>query len=105
MLASRLAQVSILSGTALGMSFLHDQKPTPVLHHDLKSDNVLLWEQGQEFVAKIGDFGLATGTQASTMRTGKGKNGTGAAPAYKAPEAFDDEFTTASEVYSFGVVA
>ena len=105
-LASRLAQVSILSGTALGMSFLHDQKPKPVLHHDLKSDNVLLWEQGHEFVAKIGDFGLATGTQASTMRTGKGKSGAGAGTlAYKAPEAFDDEFTTASEVYSFGVVA
>ena len=34
------------------------------------------------------------------------KGTTGAATlAYKAPEAFDDEFTTASEVYAFGILA
>ena len=101
-LASEPAQVSILSGVARGMAFLHAQTP-PVLHHDLKSANVLLWPDGPMFVAKICDFGMATGTKASTMRSVKG--GMGAATlAYKAPEAFDDEFSAASEVYSFGII-
>ena len=100
---SEAAQVSILSGVALGMVFLHDQTP-PVLHHDLKSDNVLLWPDGPIFLAKICDFGMATGTQASTMRTNKSRTGA-ATLAYKAPEAFDDEFSAASEVYSFSIIA
>ena len=82
------------------MAFLHEQTP-PVLHHDLKSDNVLLWPDGPMFLAKICDFGMSTGTHASTMRTSK--TGMGAATlAYKGPEVFDDEFSTASEVYSIG---
>ena len=104
-LYSEPAQFSLLIGIARGMAFLHDQKPTPILHHDLKSDNVLVWQEGDsaQFIAKIADFGHATGTLASTMKTNK--FGTGAATlAYKAPEAFDDVFNTASEVYSYGVV-
>jgi len=57
------------------------------------------------FIAKVSDLGLATGTHGSTMRTTKSKTGA-ATLAYKAPECFDDaEFTTASEVYAFGIIA
>mmetsp|Transcript_84676 Transcript_84676/g.123930 ORF Transcript_84676/g.123930 Transcript_84676/m.123930 type:complete len:438 (+) Transcript_84676:2-1315(+) len=99
-LKSQLAQFSLLIGIARGMAFLHDQN---ILHHDLKSDNVLVWEDGSKFIAKIADFGLATGTLASTMKPTK--SGTGAATlAYKAPEAFDDEFDTASEVYAYAII-
>ena len=66
---------------------------------------MLVWpDASTRFVAKISDFGLATGTLDSTMRTAQGTTGA-ATLAYKAPEAFDDEFTTASEVYAFGIVA
>jgi len=99
-LNSQPAQFSLLIGIASGMAFLHHQN---ILHHDLKSDNVLVWEDGSKFIAKIADLGLATGTLASTMKTAK--SGTGAATlAYKAPEAFDDEFSMESEVYAYSIV-
>ena len=103
--SSEKAQLSILTGIALGMAYLHDQKPKPVLHHDLKSDNCLVWPDATcGFVAKITDFGLASGTQGSTMRTTRKQTGA-ATLAYKAPECFDDEpFTAASEVYAFGII-
>ncbi len=31
---------------AKGMEFLHEHKPSPILHRDLKSDNLLLDENG-----------------------------------------------------------
>ena len=104
-LQSEVAQLALLTGIALGMAHLHAQQPKPILHHDLKAANVLVWpDASTRFVAKITDFGLATGTHDSTMRTAQGTTGA-ATLAYKAPEAFDDEFTTASEVYAFGIVA
>jgi serine/threonine protein kinase len=105
-LKSEKAQLSILMGITAAMAFLHSQKPTPILHHDLKSDNVLVWpDAAVGFIAKVSDLGLATGTHGSTMRTTKSKTGA-ATLAYKAPECFDDaEFTTASEVYAFGIIA
>ena len=103
-LKSQPAQFSLLIGIARGMAFLHNQNPVPILHHDLKSDYVLVWQDaGSKFIAKIADFGLATGTLASNMKTTR--SGAGAATlAYKAPEAFDDEFSTASEVYAYGII-
>ena len=79
-----------------------------MLHHDLKSANVLIFNTGAgagsagALLAKLTDFGLsltASGsTLASTMRAG------GGTVAYQAPEQFDDTFTAASEVYSFAVI-
>jgi len=87
------------------MVFLHDQKPTSILHHDLKSDNMLVWQEDHspQLIANIADFGHATGTLASTIKTNL--FGTGAATlAYKAPEALNDYFSAASEVYSYGII-
>ena len=104
-LQSEVAQLALLTGIALGMAHLHAQQPKPILHHDLKAANVLVWpDASTRFIAKITDFGLATGTHDSTMRTSQGTTGA-ATLAHKAPEAFDDEFTTASEVYAFGILA
>ena len=106
MLQSEAAQLALLTGIALGMAHLHGQQPAPILHHDLKTANVLVWPDAAStrFVAKISDFGLATGSHDSTMRTAHAKTGA-ATLAYKAPEAFDDEFSAASEVYAFAIVA
>ena len=62
-------QRQLLRGIATGMAFLHAQTPRPLLHHDLKSDNVLVWPEEGGFHPKLSDFGLATGTGGSTMRT------------------------------------
>ena len=96
-------QLRLAAGIASGMAFLHAQTP-PVLHHDLKSDNVLLFDGADgQLVPKLTDFGLAVNVGGSTasLRTHHGGAGT---VAYKAPEQFDDEFSEASEPYSFAVV-
>jgi serine/threonine protein kinase len=64
---------------------------------------VLIWPEANGFLPKLTDFGLATGTGSSTMRTTQHKGGAGTL-AYKAPEAFDGKFTTSAEVYAFGVI-
>ena len=86
----------IAADSAQGLSDLHERK---ILHRDLKSLNILL-RNGR---AKLADFGLAkvkheTGSQSSV--TAKGT------VLWMAPELFDDEpkMTTASDIYSFGMV-
>lgn len=46
----------IAAEIATGLLFLHQTKPEPLVHRDLKPDNILL---DQNFVSKIADVGLA----------------------------------------------
>jgi Protein tyrosine and serine/threonine kinase/Concanavalin A-like lectin/glucanases superfamily len=60
-------KVSTMLDIARGMAFLHAQEP-PLLHRDLKSPNVLVFDH---FAAKLADFGLACSQALSmTMRMG-----------------------------------
>ena len=94
-------QMELAKGIAAAMAFLHAQAPL-VLHHDLKSANVLVFDTGGALRAKLTDFGLsltASGSSlAGTVRAG------GGTAAYQAPEQFDGTFTAASEVYSFAII-
>jgi len=49
-------RVTILLDVAYALNYLHCDGPTPVIHCDLKSSNVLL---DADMVAHVGDFGLA----------------------------------------------
>ena len=98
-------QLRLAAGIANGMAFLHAQTP-PVLHHDLKSDNVLLFDGADgQLAPKLTDFGLAVNVGGSTasLRTLSAGAGT---VAYQAPEQFEEEpqFSEANEVYSYAVV-
>ena len=42
--------------TAQGMMFLHGQQPMPLVHRDLKSQNLLV---SQNWTVKVADFGTA----------------------------------------------
>ena len=104
LLYSPAMQVAVAQDVARAMTYLHSQKK-PILHHDLKSDNVLLWQHAERgFFAKIADFGMSTriGVE-STMGTSAHEHA-GGTLAYKAPESFDGKFTQASEVYSFSIM-
>ncbi|KAF3648271.1 putative (RS)-norcoclaurine 6-O-methyltransferase-like [Capsicum annuum] len=47
----------ILFEVACALAFLHNSKPEPIVHRDIKPGNILL---DKNFVSKVGDVGLAT---------------------------------------------
>lgn len=49
-------RVRIAVGVARGLEFLHEKANPPVVHRDIKSSNVMLFE---EFEAKVADFNLS----------------------------------------------
>lgn len=97
-----------LLGFAIDISqallYLHTNKP-PMIHRDIKSSNVLINSYG---IAKISDFGYSTylnehdfvfNKHKITKRADKGT------PAYMAIECLkNDNFSTKSDVFSFGVI-
>ena len=50
-------RAGLLADTARGMAALHACLPRPIIHRDLKSMNVLIFEVPGRLVAKITDFG------------------------------------------------
>ncbi|XP_022796813.1 probable serine/threonine-protein kinase DDB_G0271682 [Stylophora pistillata] len=83
---------------ALGLNYLHQTKPLPIIHRDLSSANVLLWRHGRRWRGKVSDYGSANFIQ-QRMTPGPG------ARVYSAPEAAtEDKQTIKIDVYSFGVL-
>lgn len=105
-------QVSLAHDVAVGLAFCHGLQPQPLLHHDIKSANILLFSADEtgakRLTAKLADFGLAVGVRgestAAAAMTKTKTNAGGGTFAYRSPESFGGEFTTASEVYSYGIV-
>eukprot|EP00039_Didymoeca_costata_P008674 m.114869 g.114869 ORF g.114869 m.114869 type:complete len:979 (+) comp14182_c0_seq3:175-3111(+) len=107
-------RLSYSSDIAAGMLFLHSRKP-PMLHRDLKADNVLLDGLG---VAKVADFGSiksiykiddrAIKTSKFSLSTMTATLGVGT-PVFTAPEVTSGKFGIAhygpaADVYSYGMV-
>jgi Leucine-rich repeat (LRR) protein/tRNA A-37 threonylcarbamoyl transferase component Bud32 len=85
---------SVARQVARGLAYMHAQ-PTPVIHRDLKSANVLL--RGSE--AKVSDFGLSVANQGAV----RGRHVDN--PFWLAVEVIrGEDYTTKSDVYSFGVI-
>ena len=98
-------QLALALDVALGLAFLHAQEPKAVLHRDVKSANVLLFLKDGLMMAKVADFGLASGLHGTSLAsTVRGVGGLTGTYAYMAPEAWDSAYSTRSDVYSFGLV-
>ncbi|TKY68193.1 G-type lectin S-receptor serine/threonine-protein kinase RLK1 [Spatholobus suberectus] len=93
-------RVQIALGIARGLTYLHEECSTQIIHCDIKPQNILLDEL---FTPRIADFGLAKLLLAEQTRAAKtGLRGT---VGYFAPEWFRKaSITTKVDVYSFGVV-
>jgi len=89
--------VTISLDVARALSYLHNKKPSPILHRDVSSPNVLLWRRDNQWRAKVSDYGTANFLQdAMTANPG--------AMIYSAPEACARTQTVKIDVYSFGVL-
>ncbi|CAN1844608.1 Receptor-like protein kinase HSL1 [Linum perenne] len=91
----------IAMDAAEGLSYLHHDTVPPIVHRDVKSNNILL---DGEFGARVADFGVAKivhgvnkGTQSMSVIAGS--------YGYIAPEyAYTLRVNEKSDIYSFGVV-
>ncbi|CAF1081790.1 unnamed protein product [Adineta steineri] len=94
---------SIATQMVKGVNYLHNL-PKPIIHRDIKSLNILITEQGKDFLVKVADFGLAKICH-ETSRQSSYAPLVGALP-WKAPELFTihGNHTKASDVYAMGVV-
>ena len=78
-----------------GIVYLHSQQPYPVIHRDLKCDNIFINSENGK--CRIGDFGLSTIARRSHNTTVLGT------PEYIAPEVFNENYGSKADVYSFGM--
>ncbi|CAM8888483.1 unnamed protein product [Rhodiola kirilowii] len=90
----------IILGAAQGLAYLHHDCVPPIVHRDIKANNILI---GLHFEPYIADFGLAKmvedGDFAKSSNTVAGSYG------YIAPEyGYSMKITEKSDVYSYGVV-
>uniref|UniRef100_A0A7N0SZR3 Protein kinase domain-containing protein n=1 Tax=Kalanchoe fedtschenkoi TaxID=63787 RepID=A0A7N0SZR3_KALFE len=90
----------IILGAAQGLAYLHHDCVPPIVHRDIKANNILI---GLQFEPYIADFGLAKmvedGDFAKSSNTVAGSYG------YIAPEyGYSMKITEKSDVYSYGVV-
>ena len=80
-------EVSVISlDVARALNYLHQKEPSPIIHRDISSANVLLWRQADQWRAKVSDYGAANCMQ-QTMTVNPG------ALIYSAPEALTQNQT------------
>ena len=80
-------EIPIISlDVARALNYLHQKKPSPIIHRDVSSANVLLWRQGDQWRGKVSDYGTANFMQ-QTMTVAPG------ATIYCAPEALTSNQT------------
>ncbi|CAH1444131.1 unnamed protein product [Lactuca virosa] len=94
-----MKRLTIALDSAKGLTYLHELANPPIIHRDIKSNNILVDDQ---LIAKVADFGLSKllGDSKDYVSTQvKGTLG------YMDPEYYmTQQLTEKSDVYSFGVV-
>jgi serine/threonine-protein kinase len=96
----QIARLMLEIGDAL--NYLHTQDP-PVLHRDIKPDNILIDDTGKYLLS---DFGISRRVRHTIAKhTGKGSEDS-MSIAYSAPERFskNPQATEASDIFSLGVM-
>ncbi|CAI5959516.1 unnamed protein product [Closterium sp. NIES-64] len=95
-------RVAISVGAAEGLRYLHDFARPPVIHRDIKSENILL---AADLHAKVADFGLLKTNDQGGPGRHVARTRLVGTPGYCDPEYSRTYIATPkSDVYSFGVV-
>ncbi|MGH7746055.1 MAG: serine/threonine-protein kinase [Candidatus Dormibacteria bacterium] len=95
---SAQAALRIQRQICAGLAAAHSQKP-PIIHRDVKPQNILLTEMESEVTVKVADFGLAKNIDPKLRMVSAA--GT---LLYMPPEGFHHYETPASDVYSAGII-
>ncbi|XP_063942071.1 probable LRR receptor-like serine/threonine-protein kinase At3g47570 isoform X1 [Daucus carota subsp. sativus] len=102
---SVLQRLNISIDVALGIDYLHHHTHACIIHCDLKPSNILLDEN---FVARIGDFGLARfcfSTTTDINQAQMSSTGVRGTVGYVPPEyGMFGEISTKGDVYSYGIL-
>ena len=88
-------------GVAAALNYLHLWRPSPIIHRDVSSPNILLEPSADgSWKAKLSDYGSANLVQQISTRSVAPGN-----PVYSAPEAkFPEDHSPAMDIYSYGVL-
>jgi WNK lysine deficient protein kinase len=78
-----------------GLEYLHTQEPYPIIHRDIKSENIYINSNKAEL--RIGDLGL------STLMNNTCNYSILGTPEYMAPEIFDEKYNILVDIYAFGM--
>ncbi|KAB2014993.1 hypothetical protein ES319_D09G266600v1 [Gossypium barbadense] len=78
-----------------GLLYLHGHDP-PVIHRDLKCDNIFV--NGNQGEVKIGDLGLA-----AILRQARAAHSVIGTPEFMAPELYEEEYNELVDIYAFGM--
>ncbi|XP_052175138.1 probable serine/threonine-protein kinase WNK3 [Diospyros lotus] len=78
-----------------GLLYLHSHDP-PVIHRDLKCDNIFV--NGNQGEVKIGDLGLA-----AILLQARSAHSVIGTPEFMAPELYEEEYNELVDIYAFGM--
>lgn len=78
-----------------GLLYLHSHDP-PVIHRDLKCDN--LFVNGNQGEVKIGDLGLA-----AILEQARAAHSVIGTPEFMAPELYEEDYNELVDIYAFGM--
>ncbi|XP_076921232.1 putative serine/threonine-protein kinase WNK3 [Bidens hawaiensis] len=78
-----------------GLVYLHSHDP-PVIHRDLKCDNIFV--NGNQGEVKIGDLGLA-----AILRQAHSAHSVIGTPEFMAPELYEENYNELVDIYAFGM--
>jgi serine/threonine protein kinase len=92
----------MLHDVAAGLAYLHGKNP-PVIHQDIKPDNILISDEGRYMIT---DFGISARVRSTIRSSSAAQEQSGGTLAYMGPERFSSQPRPimASDVWSLGAM-